>query len=146
MFYGYEGTYGDAIAFDYLLTDTTTGVPELTGTLPRLVPETAEGGSEKGEIGSGRSDKGAVETRGGAGSGMYSEKLLLLPRCKFPSGDLMKEDEEEVEKEDVEEFRRNVLGAVPGEVAKGPGEETFVFCNFAKYFKMLPVSSLGLCA
>ena len=64
QFYGYEGSYGNAHAFGYILTDWGSASVDYTGPLPVA----NGGGRERG------------------GEGMFAEKLLLLPPSKFPSG------------------------------------------------------------
>jgi len=109
-FYGYEGTYGNTHALGYILTDYGTAVPEFAGRVP--TPENLEN------------------------DGMYSEKLFLMPPCKFPNGDLV--DSEQMSPEGLEslytEFETEVLSDIP----RHNRRNTFVFCNFAKYFKISP--------
>jgi len=116
QFYGYEGTYGSGEAFSHILTDWGSACAEYSGHLP----------------GSGKA----------GGQGMFAEKLLLLPPAKFPNGDLLTAAQESQWRTDHSaqqqlrhEFDREVLATA---LAPSNYSSTFIFCNFAKSFKMQP--------
>ncbi len=117
QFYGYEGTYGSGEAFSHILTDWGSACAEYSGRLPGV-------GKEAG------------------GQGMFAEKLLLLPPAKFPNGNLLtKAEEQQWLTDDSEklrlrhEFDREVLANA---LAPSNYSSTFIFCNFAKSFKVQP--------
>jgi protein O-GlcNAc transferase len=119
QFYGYEGTYGSSEAFSHILTDWGSACAEYSGQLPGVGV-----GKEAG------------------GQGMFAEKLLLLPPAKFPNGNLLTKAEEQPWLTDDSaklrlryEFDREVLANA---LAPSNYSSTFIFCNFAKSFKVQP--------
>jgi protein O-GlcNAc transferase len=119
QFYGYEGSYGSA-AFSHILTDWGSASVDFAGAVP----------------GAGDGDAGKVQ------EGMFAEKLLLLPPSKFPNGDLMSRNEVDAsDKERGLRWRaRNEFAQLVLSIGLAPAQydSTFVFCNFAKAFKIQP--------
>lgn len=117
IFHGYEGTYGGGPSlFDHIISDPVIAPPENAAP----PPPTHVWASRNASMAS------------PGGGGMFSETLLLLPVCKFPGGDLAPG----VQMEDRAPTARSEFKSLlfPG----GAGARPFVFCCFAKLYKVQP--------